>query len=142
MAKPLERTPLPLAQLERTVIQKLVRATHVIGHHLRCGQGDRLVIRRLLRNSQRKLLIAHRLLVFREGLVRLALLQRDLDVLDAERNHKRDDRQSTRRAASTAADFRRLAHLTIRSRVPTRRARIGSPASQRSRSSARASAEP
>ncbi len=62
------------------------------------------------------------LLVFLEGPVRLVLLARDLDVLDAERDHERDRSPRGRRATIAAAEFRRLAHLTSRSTAVLRRA--------------------
>src|SRR5262249_29848298 len=48
---------------------------------------------------------------------------------------------TARVAASAATDGRRFAHFATRSQAPVRRARIGSPRCQRSRSSASAVAE-
>ena len=93
MAEPLERTPLPLAKLGRAAVEELVGATHIVGHHLGRGQSDRLVVRSLIRNAECKLLLVQGVLVFGESLVGLVLLPRDLHVLEAERDHKRDDCQ-------------------------------------------------
>ncbi len=58
MAEPFEGTPLPMAQLRWAGVEKLIGAADVIGHYLGRGQGDRLIVGRLLGNLQSELLVA------------------------------------------------------------------------------------